>query len=270
MAGLKPERKAVIVGGTIVLLAIFEALDIEVMEVSDWALREGVIYDMLGRDEQEDVRERTISSLLQRYHVDLEQAERVSLSSKTIFKQVKESWGLSKKGLKAVLNWGARLHEIGLDIAHSQYHKHGSYLLENSDLPGFSRQEQQQLAFLVLSHRRKIPIELLKECRKSECLLMSRLMVILRLSILLQRSHHQSDCDLDVAVEDDKIFVVRDSLLDVIDVRPVYFSDKKVVLKEVPDETMILTRPMMGAYSGMLVNVYQGIENKDEPNKAKN
>ncbi len=78
------------------------------------------------------------------------------------------------------------------------------------------------------------------------------------------------EIDRNLLLEDDKIFVVRDSLLDVIDVRPVYFSDKKVVLKDVPDETMILTRPMMGAYSGMLVNVYQGIENKDEPNKAKN
>jgi membrane fusion protein (multidrug efflux system) len=78
------------------------------------------------------------------------------------------------------------------------------------------------------------------------------------------------EIDRNLLLDNDKIFVVRDSLLDVIDVKPVYFSDKKVVLKEVPDETMILTRPMIGAYSGMLVNVYQGIENKDEPNKAKN
>jgi hypothetical protein len=78
------------------------------------------------------------------------------------------------------------------------------------------------------------------------------------------------EIDRNLLLENDKIFVVRDSLLDVIDVRPVYFSDKKVVLKEVPEETMILTRPMMGAYSGMLINVYQGIENKDEPNKAEN
>ena len=203
--GLKPERKEVIVGGSIVLLAVFEALDIEVMDVSDWALREGVIYDMLGRDEQENVRERTISSLLQRYHVDREQAQRVAQSSKEIFKQVKESWGLSKKRLKSLLEWSSQLHEIGLDIAHSQYHRHGSYLLENSDLPGFSRQDQQQLAFLVLSHRRKIPIQLLKECWKSERLFMSRLMVILRLSILIHRSHHQSDCKLDVVVEDDEV-----------------------------------------------------------------
>lgn len=203
--GLKPERKAVIVGGAVVLLAIFEALDIEVMEVSDWALREGVIYDMLGRDELENVRERTISSLLQRYRVDLEHAQRVAQSSKAIFKQLKEPWGLNKKRLKLLLGWASLLHEIGLDIAHSQYHRHGSYLLENSDLPGFSRQEQQQLAFLVLSHRRKIPIQLLKQCQKSEQLFMSRLMVILRLSILIHRSHHQSDCNLDVMVEDDEV-----------------------------------------------------------------
>lgn len=203
--GLKAERKAVIVGGAIVLLATFEALDIDVMEVSDWALREGVIYDMLGRDEQENVRERTISSLIQRYHIDQEQAERVTLTSKAIVKQVKESWGLNKKRLKSLLIWAAQLHEIGLDIAHSQYHRHGSYLLENSDLPGFSRQEQQQLALLVLSHRRKLPIQLLKQCRKSERTLMSRLIVILRLSVLIHRSHHQSDYSLDVTVDGDEV-----------------------------------------------------------------
>ncbi len=203
--GLKHERKEVIVGGTIVLLAVFEALDIDVMSVSDWALREGVIYDMLGRDEHENVRERTISSLFQRYHIDLDQAERVTQSAKGILKQVKEPWGLGKKRLKSLLEWASMLHEIGLDIAHSQYHRHSSYLLENSDLPGFSRQEQQQLAFLVLSHRRKIPVEQLKQCRSSEQIFMGRLIVILRLAILIHRSHHQSDGNLNVVVKDNEI-----------------------------------------------------------------
>ena len=205
IAGLKSERKAVIVGGTVVLLAIFEALDIERMQVSDWALREGVIYDMLGRDSQENIRDRTILSLSQRYHIDQEQAERVSRSTRHIFKQVKGSWGLSKSRSKTLLEWGARLHEIGLDIAHSQYHKHGSYLLEHSDLPGLSHQNQQQLAFLVMAHRRKIPLQLLKQFQKPQRVELSRLMVILRLSVLIHRSHHQSDCNLDIDVEGDDI-----------------------------------------------------------------
>ncbi|MCW8826681.1 MAG: Ppx/GppA family phosphatase, partial [Gammaproteobacteria bacterium] len=205
IAGLNPERKAVIVGGAIVLMAIFEALDIDVMRVSDWALREGVIYDMLGRDQQENVRDRTISSLSQRYHIDQEQAERVAESSKLIFKQVKESWKLSKARSRSLLEWSSNLHEIGLDIAHSQYHKHGSYLLEHSDLPGFSRQDQQLLAFLVLSHRRKVPLQLLKGFHKAQRIEMSRLMVILRLAALIHRSHHQSDCKLDISVDGDEI-----------------------------------------------------------------
>ncbi len=205
LAGLKAERKAVIVGGTIVLLATFEALDIDLMDVSDWSLREGVIYDMQGRDEQENIRERTISSLAQRYHIDQEQAARVTLSARAIFKQVKEPWGLSKRGLKLLLIWASQLHEIGLDIAHSQYNRHGSYLLENSDLPGFSRQEQQQLAFLVLGHRRKLPMQLLKQWRKSERTLMSRLLVVLRLAVLIHRSRHQRDCDLDIVVKGEEV-----------------------------------------------------------------
>jgi exopolyphosphatase/guanosine-5'-triphosphate,3'-diphosphate pyrophosphatase len=87
-----------------------------------------------------------------------------------------------------LLGWASRLHEIGLTIAHSQYHKHGAYLLANSDLPGFTRREQQQLATLVRAHRRKFPraeIELLGE-EAERC---SRLIVLLRLAVLLHRSH---------------------------------------------------------------------------------
>jgi exopolyphosphatase/guanosine-5'-triphosphate,3'-diphosphate pyrophosphatase len=207
IAGLVPERKAVIVGGAVVLLAIFEALDIEVLKVSDWALREGVIYDMLGRDEQENVRDRTITSLSQRYHIDLEQAGQVTESAKRIFRQVKESWELPKARSRYLLEWAARLHEIGLDIAHSQYHKHGSYLLEHSDLPGFSRQDQQQLALLVLAHRRKIPLQLLKRYQKSQRIDLGRLIVVLRLAVLIHRSHHQSDCDLNIDVDGAEISI---------------------------------------------------------------
>jgi len=203
--GLSSERQEVIVGGAVVLLAVFEALDIEVMQVSDWALREGVIYDMLGRDTQENVRDRTIASLSQRYHIDQAQSERVTQSARIIFKQVRDPWELDKTAAKKLLEWSAKLHEIGRAIAHSQYHKHGSYLLEHSDLPGFSYQDQQQLGFLVQAHRRKVPMQLLEQFRKSERVMLIRIMVILRLSVVLHRSHHQSDCKLDVIVDGDEI-----------------------------------------------------------------
>ena len=63
-------------------------------------------------------------------------------------------------------------------------------------------------------------------------------------------------------LQEDKIFVVRDSILDMIEVQPVFFSDKKVVLKDVPDKTVILSKSVPGAYAGMLVKVYQDKEEK--------
>ena len=66
------------------------------------------------------------------------------------------------------------------------------------------------------------------------------------------------EIDRKLLLENNQIFVVRDSILDLIDVNPVYFSDRKVVLKEVPDGTTIITQPVVGAYAGMLVKIYKG------------
>jgi exopolyphosphatase / guanosine-5'-triphosphate,3'-diphosphate pyrophosphatase len=87
----------------------------------------------------------------------------------------------------SMLGWAARLHEVGLVIGHSQYQKHGAYLLRNADLSGFTRQEQSVLAALVLGHRRKFPIQeflaLAKPMRDSS----RYLCVILRLAVLMHR-----------------------------------------------------------------------------------
>jgi exopolyphosphatase/guanosine-5'-triphosphate,3'-diphosphate pyrophosphatase len=59
---------------------------------------------------------------------------------------------LDEEALRA-LNWAALLHEIGISIAHSGFHKHGAYILENADMPGFSRRDQSRLAALVRASR---------------------------------------------------------------------------------------------------------------------
>jgi exopolyphosphatase/guanosine-5'-triphosphate,3'-diphosphate pyrophosphatase len=186
--GLKEERLPVICGGVAVLLALFEGLRIERMYVSDQALREGLLYDMLGRLRHEDVRERTIGMLIDRYQVNSAQAGRVELAALMLLDQVAAKWLLDDEPARQLLSWSARLHEIGLAIAHSQYHKHGAYLLANADLPGFTNREQQLLATLVRAHRRKFPlaeIELLGEDTER----FTRLAVVLRLAVLLHRSH---------------------------------------------------------------------------------
>lgn len=184
---IKPERKQVLTAGVAVLCAAFEALDIEEMSFSEGALREGVLYDMAGRLRHEDVRDRTITALMQRYHVDQEQADRVEQAALLAWAQLKESWDLSSEHYD-MLSWAARTHEIGLTIAHSQFHKHSAYMLTHSDLPGFNKREQLLLATLVRGHRRKFPKDEFKKLPKRLQENYRRLCILLRLSVVLHRS----------------------------------------------------------------------------------
>ena len=188
---LSPERTTVLPGGFAVLQGLFEGLGIQLMQVSDGALREGVVYDLLGRIRHEDVRERTIAMLTRRYAIDVTQARRVQKTAKALFEQVRSAWELDDPRFLQVLNWACELHEIGLGIAHNQYHKHGAYVLRYADLPGFSRSEQQLIAVLVRSHRRKFPVEVFKELPKRLIEPTQRLCVLLRLAVTLHRGHRR-------------------------------------------------------------------------------
>ncbi len=185
--GVKPDRRTILPGGLAILEAIFKALELQEMNLSEGALREGVLYDMIGRQHHEDVRERTLSALAERYHVDKRQAERVERRALKAFEQVTEAWNLSNPCYRELLTWAARVHEIGLDIAHYHYHKHGAYLIEHSDLPGFSRRDQQMLALLVRGHRRNIPRDRFAELGDEEGESLIRLCILLRFAILF---HH--------------------------------------------------------------------------------
>jgi len=184
--GIKNDRRSIFPAGLAILEAIFDAFGLQRMTHSEGALREGVLYDLIGRLQHEDVRERTLSALMERYHVDLEQASRVEAKALAALQQVAVDWDLQDEWHQELLIWAARVHEVGLDIAHYQYHKHGAYLIEHSELAGFSRQDQQMLALLVRGHRRSIPKDLLAELgANGEKLL--RLCVLLRFAILF---HH--------------------------------------------------------------------------------
>jgi len=170
------------------------------MAHSEGAMREGVLYDLLGRQQHEDVRERTLSALMERYHVDSEQAARVEAKAQRLMRKVEGQWHLSISKQVDLLTWAARVHEVGLDIAHHQFHKHGAYLIEHSDLPGFSRQDQQALALLVRGHRRNLPnAERLGEFGEEAGTLL-RLCMILRLAILYHHIRGNQDMP-ELAVE---------------------------------------------------------------------
>jgi exopolyphosphatase/guanosine-5'-triphosphate,3'-diphosphate pyrophosphatase len=156
IAGLRPNRAPVLPGGLAIMTAAFDALGIEAMKVSEGALRHGVLYDLLGRVQHKDMREATVAQFMRRYHVDAAQAERVRSLSLVIYDALAPGVERDDDPDRALLEWAARLAEIGLSIAHAAYHKHSAYVLSNADMPGFSRMEQARLARLVLAHRGKL------------------------------------------------------------------------------------------------------------------
>jgi exopolyphosphatase/guanosine-5'-triphosphate,3'-diphosphate pyrophosphatase len=188
LPGVSRERAPVFPGGVAILATAFDALGIENMVTSSAALREGLLYDVLGRMAHEDAREVTVQELSRRYRIDPEQAERVRDTALALKEQAESSWGLERGRDTELLSWGAQLHEIGLAIAHDQYHKHGAYLLEHADMAGFSRQEQKLLAALVRAHRRKFPAGIFAGLPDPQGKRALRLAVLLRLAVVLHRS----------------------------------------------------------------------------------
>jgi exopolyphosphatase/guanosine-5'-triphosphate,3'-diphosphate pyrophosphatase len=158
LEGMKDDRRAVIGGGVSVLRAVFELMGIEQMQTAQGALRHGVLYDLLDREEETtDLRSTSVQRLTHKFDIDTAQAQRVSKVARALFAQA--STGLSPAELgrfQRKLDWAALLHEIGSHISHSDYHKHGAYILDNADAPGFTLQELHRLSLLVLGHRGKL------------------------------------------------------------------------------------------------------------------
>ncbi len=155
IAALRPSRVPVLPGGLAIMIAAFEELGIERMSVSDGALRHGVLYDLLGRVQHRDMREVTVAQFMRRYQIDAAQAERVRVFALRVYDALVGD-PTEDDPLRMTLGWSARLVEVGLSIAHANYHKHSAYVLSNADMPGFSRMEQQRLARIVLAHRGKL------------------------------------------------------------------------------------------------------------------
>ena len=187
LPGLNPERAPVFPGGVAILRSVFEGLEVDEMDRSNGALREGVLYDLIGRSRHEDTRERTIQRLVEQYRIDATQAERVERSALQMLKQLTNPWGLDDPDLRHLLTWASRLHEIGITISYSGYHRHGAYIAANSELAGFSRDDQTLLAALIGAHRRKLSRTAFQDLTLIEEETALRLAVILRIAVLLNR-----------------------------------------------------------------------------------
>ena len=189
--GLRDERKSVLPGGVAVLKAAFDRLEIEKMTVSDGALREGLLYDLLGRIQHDDERDRTVSALSRRYQVDEPHAERVRVMAVNLFEQVSYDWEINEETYIDRLQWAAKLHEVGLAISHNSFHKHSAYLVGHSDLPGFSREEQHALALVVQGQRRSFPKKSLKNLPEELESSTTKIMVLLRLAMVFNRGRSE-------------------------------------------------------------------------------
>ena len=152
LLGLREDRIPVVAGGFAIMAGIFDELQLQAMTVATGALRDGVLWDLLGRVHHRDIREVTVEQFAKRYHVEPAQAQRVA----SLARQLRSGIGDDLADRADDLEWAARLHEIGMSIAQGGYHKHSAYVLAYADMPGFSRQEQAWLSNLVLAQRGKL------------------------------------------------------------------------------------------------------------------
>jgi len=150
LVGLRPDRVQVLPGGFAIMSAIVAQLGVDSISIAAGSLRQGILWDLLGRVHHHDMRDVTAAQLMQRYHVDSAQAKRVGKLATALLEQIASS---DDEASRQFVGWAAKLHEIGITVAYNGYHKHSAYILRNADMPGFSRMEQERLALLVLAHR---------------------------------------------------------------------------------------------------------------------
>lgn len=198
--GLDGDRRLVFAGGLSVLMALFELFDLSAIAVSEIALREGVLYDLIGRDSSQDTRQNTVDMFLQRWPVDETYGNAVKATALQFYDQVAVAWGIEDDLYRKILAWGAQLHQIGQLISHDRYHQHAAYVLENADMAGFAKRDQLLLAALIHGHRRKFPLKKFESLPSVLVTPGTRLTVLLRLAVLLHRGR-VSDLGKEIQIE---------------------------------------------------------------------
>jgi len=199
--GVKKERASIFPAGLAILYACFEVFEIQKMSFTSGALREGLLYDILGRIQHEDVRERSLLSLQSRYSIDIQQAKSVEQTALYAYRQIARAWGIESPQNENLLRWASQIFEVGISIAHAQYHHHGAYLIYYSELPGFTRLVQLYLSVIVRTHRRKFSDEPFEGMTEKEKVQLKKLCVIFRLAVVLTaarkapETHFQLDVD---------------------------------------------------------------------------
>lgn len=183
-------RRSVLPAGIAILSAVFDLFELDNIHVEDAALKEGLLWDIIGRQGREDARFVTVAKLQEHYKVDMQQAARVAGTALRFWRRL-DAPVLPRVSRTKLLTWAAQLHEIGMSISHSGHHHHGHYLLRNSDLAGFGRYEQYMLANLVRSQRKGLNAADFDEFDESTRAALTPLIVCLRLAVLLHRRREE-------------------------------------------------------------------------------
>ena len=152
LEGLRADRRPVFAGGLALMGAVFDELEVDEVRYCAAALREGVLYDMLGRDAGADMRAITVAQLRGRYAVDQAHGSRVAMTALALYDQAARGITELLQEHRELLRWTAELAEIGRSISHEDFHRHSAYMLRNADMPGFSRSEQTLMSHIALGH----------------------------------------------------------------------------------------------------------------------
>ena len=227
LKALKDNRREVLCSGLAILIALMESLAISELEYCSYALREGVLYEQLQLREKGDIKQRTVNGLQQRFSIDTDHADNVKALALSLFNQCTATWHITANVYANLLQWAAQLHEIGIDINSSGYHKHGRYILNNADLAGFNQEQQQALAWLVGSHRKQIASTQDQHWYLLNENTLIKVCVLLRLAVLLNQQRQLSDTPTPVIMASNntlQLVVTKQWLLE----RPLVDSDLSI------------------------------------------
>lgn len=193
LKGLAEDRVPVICGGLSVLIAAFEMLDISAMNYSDAALREGLLFEVQERLKHNDVRDHTVGMMAKRFGGDIEQSFRVESDALAMYDKADVVWEFSDREYRRLLRWSSQLFEIGYHINRAGSHRHAHYIITNANMAGFNREQQSLLAYILLSYRKSLKTNLLPQLNTFNERKVYRLILILRISILLNQFRQSTD-----------------------------------------------------------------------------
>jgi exopolyphosphatase/guanosine-5'-triphosphate,3'-diphosphate pyrophosphatase len=185
--GLMQERKPVIASGVAILIALFECFNVTQVQLSSGAIREGLLYEMLPKMREKNIRTRTINSLVQRFHIDQTHAQRVFQQAEMLFKQLQcTQSALSENGF-SILRASCYLHEVGLLLEYKYHQQHGMYILQHADLPGFEQNERMLLALFTRFYKGDLEPKALEQQTVLAPHEATLLLFILRVAVILCR-----------------------------------------------------------------------------------